>query len=71
MLVDVDFSYYHSIGEHKTVWISGYSTQDRVDGSPIVGCFIPAGRTQYESAMGKRTVHLFKPFNIRNFLNRQ
>jgi hypothetical protein len=68
MLVDIDFSYYHSIGEHETVWISGYSTQDQVDGSPVVDCFIPAGRMQYESAMGKRTVHLFKPFNIRDYL---
>jgi hypothetical protein len=71
MLMDVDFSYYSSIGEHESVWISGYPTQHRVDGSSVVGCFIPAGRTQYESATGRRTLHLFKPFNIRDYLTRR
>jgi hypothetical protein len=71
VLVDVDFSYYVPLGEHETVWISGYSTRNQVDGSLVVGCFIPAGRTQYESALGKRTVHRFKPFNIRDYLIRQ
>jgi hypothetical protein len=71
MLVDIDFSYYTSIGGHESVWISGYSTQHQVDGSPVVGCFIPAGRTQYESATGQRTLHLFKPFNIRDYLIRR
>jgi hypothetical protein len=54
MLVDIDFSHYNQFfGGHETLWISGYSTQDRVDGSLLVGCFIPAGRTDIRECDGQ------------------
>ena len=67
---DQDFLMSYGPLPGEMAWVSGMSTTQMVDGAPVNGCFYVAGRKQYQSALGMRTVYWFRSFNPDDYLEK-